>query len=94
MIDFNRLTDYTKEILYASQQIMYRYKNSQLEPLHIMLAIAENTDGIAKDYCKELKIDNDNFKHKIVSAISELPQIQTSNPNQQLYLSQNANNHK
>ncbi|MBQ4122734.1 ATP-dependent chaperone ClpB [bacterium] len=92
MIDFNRLTDYTKEILYASQQIMYRYKNSQLEPLHIMLAIAENTDGIAKDYCKELKIDNDNFKHKIVSAISELPQIQTSNPNQQLYLSQNANN--
>ena len=92
MIDFNRLTDYTKEILYSSQQIMYRYHNSQLEPLHIMLAITEDTEGIAKDYCKELKIDSDNFKHKLVSAVSELPQIQNTNPNQQLYMSQTTNN--
>ena len=91
MIDFNRLTDYTKEIIYSAQQIMYRYHNSQLEPVHIMLAIAEDEEGIAKDYCRELKIDNDSFKHKIVNAISELPQIQSSNPNQQLYLSQLTN---
>ena len=63
MIDFNRLTDYTKEIIYSAQQIMYRYKNSQLEPVHVMLAISEDNEGIAKDYCKELNIDNDNFRH-------------------------------
>lgn len=91
MIDFNRLTDYTKEIIYSAQQIMYRYKNSQMEPLHIMLAITEDTDGIAKDYCDELKINNDNFRHKIVNEISQLPQVQSSNPNQQLYLSQTTN---
>ena len=91
MIDFNRLTDYTKEIIYASQQIMYRYHNSQLEPLHIMLAIAEDNEGIAKDYCSELKINSDNFKHQIVNEISQLPQIQSTNPNQQLYLSQITN---
>ena len=92
MIDFNRLTDYTKEIIYSAQQIMYRYKNSQLEPIHIMLAIAEDTEGIAKDYCSELKIDNDNFKHQLVNEISSLPQVQTTNPNQQLYISQMTNN--
>ncbi len=92
MIDFNRLTDYTKEIIYSSQQIMYRYKNSQLEPIHIMLAIAEDAEGIAKDYCSELKIDNDNFKHQLVNEISSLPQVQTTNPNQQLYISQMTNN--
>lgn len=92
MIDFNRLTDYTKEIIYAAQQIMYRYRNSQLEPLHIMLAIAEDNEGIAKDYCEELKINNDNFKHQLVNEISQLPQVQTSNPNQQLYMSQMTNN--
>ena len=92
MIDFNRLTDYTKEIIYSAQQTMYRYKNSQLEPIHIMLAIAEDNEGIAIDYCKELKIDNDNFKHQLVNEISNLPQIQNSNPNQQLYLSQMTNN--
>ena len=92
MIDFNRLTDYTKEILYSSQQIMYRYHNTQLEPIHIMLAISEDSEGIAKDYCKELKIDGDNFKHKLVSAVSELPQVQSTNPNQQVYMSQTTNN--
>ena len=92
MIDFNRLTDYTKEIIYSAQQIMYRYKNSQLEPIHIMLAITEDNEGIAKDYCNELKIDNDNFKHQLVNEISSLPQVQTTNPNQQLYISQMTNN--
>ena len=92
MIDFNRLTDYTKEIIYAAQQTMYRYKNSQMEPIHIMLAISEDNDGIAKDYCKELKIDTDNFRHQLVNEISSLPQVQNASPNQQLYLSQMTNN--
>lgn len=91
MIDFNRLTDYTKEIIYSSQQIMYRYNNSMLEPLHIMLAITEDTEGISKDYCRELGISGDNFKHKIVNAVGNLPKIQSVNPDRQLYLSQNTN---
>ena len=91
MIDFNRLTDYSKEIIYASQQVMFRYKNSQLEPIHIMIAIAEDNEGIAQDYCKELKIDNDNFKHQLVNEISTLPQVQTANPNQQVYMSHMTN---
>ena len=91
MIDFNRLTDYAKEIIYASQQVMFRFKNSQLEPIHIMLAIAEDNEGIAKDYCKELKIDNDNFKHQVVNEIATLPQVQNTNPNQQVYMSHMTN---
>ena len=91
MIDFNRLTDYTKEIIYSAQQVMFRYRNSQLEPIHIMLAIAEDNEGIAKDYCKELKIDNDNFKHQVVNEIATLPQVQNTNPNQQVYMSHMTN---
>ena len=91
MIDFNRLTDYTQEIIYSAQQILYRYKNTQMEPIHIMLAITEDNEGIAKDYLKELKLDNDKFKHELVNEISSLPQVQSINPNQQLYLSQNTN---
>ena len=91
MIDFNRLTDYAKEIIYSAQQIMFRYKNSQLEPIHIMLAIAEDNEGTAQDYSKELKIDNDNFKHQLVNEISSLPQVQTINSNQQVYMSHMTN---
>ena len=70
---------------------MFRFKNSQLEPIHIMLAIAEDNEGIAKDYCKELKIDNDNFKHQVVNEIATLPQVQNTNPNQQVYMSHMTN---
>ena len=91
MIDFNRLTDYSKKIIYASQQVMATFNNSQMEPIHIMLAICEDEEGIAKDYCEELKINNDKFKHQLVNEISSLPQIQNYNSNQQLYLSQMTN---
>ena len=91
MIDFNRLTDYSKKIIYASQQVMATFNNSQMEPIHIMLAICEDEEGIAKDYCEALKINNDKFKHQLVNEISSLPQIQSYNSNQQLYLSQMTN---
>jgi ATP-dependent Clp protease ATP-binding subunit ClpB len=57
-----------------------------------MLAIAEDNEGIAKDYCSELKINNDNFKHQLVNEISQLPQVQSVNPNQQVYMSEMTNN--
>ena len=91
MIDFNRLTDYSKKIIYASQQVMATFNNSQMEPVHIMLSICEDEEGIAKDYCSELKINTDKFKHQLVNEISSLPQIQSYNSNQQLYLSQMTN---
>lgn len=87
MIDFNRLTDYTQQIVFFAQQLMYQYHNSQMEPLHILLAIAEEKEGIAKDYTEDLKINNDGFKNKIVAEIQKLPQVQSSSPSQQLYLS-------
>ena len=50
MIDFNRLTDYSQTILFAAQQVMARMHNTQMEPEHILLAMDEADDGIAKDY--------------------------------------------
>ncbi len=87
MIDFNRLTDYTQQIIFFAQQLMYKYHNTQMEPVHIMLAIVEEKEGIAKDYASELKIDNDVFKNTLVAEISKIPQIETITPTQQLYLS-------
>lgn len=87
MIDFNRLTDYTQQIIFFAQQLMYKYHNTQMEPVHIMFAIVEEKEGIAKDFSEELKINTDNFKNRLVSEISKFPQIETVSPSQQLYLS-------
>lgn len=87
MIDFNRLTEYTQKILFASQQIMTRMHNTQMEPEHILLAITEETEGISKDYLKELNIDNKNFSDRLIAEIQKFPRIENSIQNQQLYLS-------
>ncbi len=90
MIDFNKLTDYTKQILYSSQQIMLKNRNSQLEPLHILYAIIEDGEGVAKDYAKILKIDNQNFQKEMTAEISKIPQLETAVSGGNLYLSNSA----
>ena len=86
MIDFNRLTDYTQTILFASQQVMARMHNTQMEPEHIMQAMSEADDGIAKDYLKELGIDNKNFQDRLLGEIQKFPRVENAVGNQQLYL--------
>ncbi len=91
MIDFNRLTDYTQQIIYAAQQIMARYQNSQMTPEHIALAIIEDNEGIAKDFSSELKFDKGNFKLELVQNIEKQPKVSHMSSSQQLYLSNETN---
>ena len=91
MIDFNRLTDYTKEIMYSAQQSMYRYNNSQMEPEHLVLAMLEDEKGIANDYFREMRVNVDVLKKQVLERISTFPQVQSSTPNQQLFLSMDTN---
>ena len=87
MIDFNRLTDYSQQILFASQQAMARMHNSQMEPEHILLAMSEADEGICQDYLKELNINNKNFSDRLLAEIQKFPRIENPVQNQQLYLS-------
>ena len=36
MIDFNKFTDNTQKLLMTAQEKMIEYKNSQIEPVHIL----------------------------------------------------------
>ena len=87
MIDFNRLTDYTQTIIFASQQVMARMHNTQMEPEHILLAMDEADEGIAKDYLKELGLDNKNFSDRLLGEVQNFPRVENAVGNQQLYLS-------
>ena len=86
MIDFNRLTNKAQGIVYTAQQIVLKYKNPQIEPIHILLAIIENQEGINKDYVTELHLDK--CVQNIINTIMSLPQIQNPMNSQQLFISQ------
>ena len=90
MLDFDKFTNYSQEILSSASSLMNSYQNSQMEPEHIMLAMIKD-NGIIKDYLTELKLLNQNFINKIVSTIEGYPKLTGPVNPQSLYLSNNTN---
>lgn len=88
MIDFNKLTNQTQEIIFSAQQLMAKFQNTQLEPAHIVMAMLEDKEGISKDYLKALKLDRPQFVDAVMSELNNLPTVQQPVNTQQLYLSQ------
>lgn len=86
MLDFDKFTNYSQEILASANNLMSSYHNSQMEPEHIMLAMIKD-NGIIKDYLTELKLLNQNFINKIVSRVESFPKVSGAVNPQGLYLS-------
>ena len=90
MINFEKFTNYSQEIIFASNAKKDFYKNTEVQPEHIMLAMIED-NGIAKDYLEELKLFKQHFINEIVAKIKSFPTISTPSNSQQVFLSRETN---
>ena len=90
MINFERFTNYSQEIIFSANAKKDFYKNTEIQPEHIVLAMVEDT-GIAKDYLEELKLLNQHFINEVVAKIKSFPTISTPTVSQQIFLSKETN---
>lgn len=90
MIDFEKFTNYSQEIIFAANAKKDFYKNSEVQPEHIILAMIEDK-GIARDYLQELNLLNQNFINSIVAKIKEYPTISGVSTSSQVFLSRETN---
>ena len=90
MINFEKFTNYSQEIIFAANAKKDFYKNTEVQPEHIIMAMIEDK-GIAKDYLEELKLLNQNFINAIVAKIKEFPTISGAPAGQQVFLSRDTN---
>ncbi len=90
MINFEKFTNYSQEIIFAANAKKDFYKNTEVQPEHIVMAMIEDK-GIAKDYLEELKLLNQNFINSIVTKIKEYPTISSPSVSQQVFLSRETN---
>lgn len=95
MINFGKFTNYSQEIFASAQNIMNNFKNFELQPEHILLAMLQETQGVSREYINELTHSNSEsvnqqFVEKVVAAVKNYPVV-TSPPNPQIYLSQDTN---
>ncbi len=88
MINFDKLTNYSQEILSSASALMNSKHNTQIEPEHIMLAMIQDS-GISRDYLTELKLLNQNFITAVTKAVNDFPTISGVQNTQQLFLSNN-----
>ena len=86
MIDFDKLTNYSRDILAASGNIMQKYNNAQIQPEHFMLAMLEDR-GYISNYLKELDVLNEDFKNSVIKSIKTYPTLLVEPTSNQIYLS-------
>ena len=90
MINFEKFTNYSQEIIFAANAKKDFYKNTEVQPEHIVLAMIEDK-GISKDYLEELQLLNQDFINSIVAKIKEFPTIASPSGGQQVFLSRDTN---
>jgi len=91
MLNFDNFTNYSQEILASAQNIMTSYKNFELQPEHILMAMIKDVDGVAGDYLKELNLLNQDFIDGVVKAIKDYPTVSGPVNTAQIYLSSTTN---
>ncbi len=87
-MDFDRLTNQTKQALQASQQILQRYRHTQLDVEHILLALLEQKEGVARRVLEASGADAAAVMSQLERELARRPQV-TVGPGgdtQQIYI--------
>ena len=79
MFDFEKLTDTSKKVVILSQQIAIENSNQGVEPLHILLGIAQSDEELCAELRKNLNINSNLFIEDVKNLINELPKISGAN---------------
>jgi ATP-dependent Clp protease ATP-binding subunit ClpB len=75
---FNKFTDKSQEVIINSQVIASNYGQSNIEALHILLALLEQSEGLIKPVLEKLKIDPDLIEEKTITVIKSLPRAKVN----------------
>ena len=74
-----RFTEQAQEVLGASQQLVSRFRNSQWDVEHVLLALLEQESGLAADILNRLGVNIPAIKKRVTDTLSLYPKI-TSQP--------------
>ena len=77
---FNKFTDKSQEVIINSQIIAADYGQSNIEALHILLALLEQSESLIKPILEKMKIDPEMIEDYTVKEIQKLPRVKV-NPN-------------
>ena len=88
MIGFDRFTERAQEVATHAYEIMLRYKHTQLDTEHILLALLEQTDSIVTELLEKLQTDVAAIRQRLDDVLQASPRGGTtgSAQPQQVYI--------
>ena len=75
MLRFEKMTVKAQEAVPAAQEVAARYENQQIEPIHLLAALVEQTDGVVPSLLTRLGIRSEALSHEIAREIGRLPKV-------------------
>lgn len=87
MIDFNKLTEQTRNTVLAAQEVMMRFKNPQLLPEHLFIAMLEDENAFTVTVLENINANVTLIKEKVEKILAAKPQIATQTPPEQIFIS-------
>ena len=76
MLRFDKMTVKAQEAIQESQEIAARHENQAIEPLHLLVALVEQKDGVVPPLLARLGIRNELLMQDMDREISRLPKVQ------------------
>ena len=72
---FDKFTVKAQEALQATQEIAHRHGNQQMEPVHLLLALIEQPEGVVPGVLQRLGVPLGTATQETVKAIEQLPKV-------------------
>ena len=76
MLRFDKMTVKAQEAVQESQEIAARHENQLIEPLHLLVALVEQKDGVVPPLLARLGIRNELLMQDVDREIAKLPKVQ------------------
>ncbi len=77
MMRQDRFTEQAQEVLAASQQLVREYRQPQWDVEHILLALLQHTDGLARDIFEKLGVPVDQLRERVAQHLAASPKLGT-----------------
>ncbi len=91
-MDFERFTNATRETLAASQQVLRRYQQNQLDTEHLLLAMLEQETGVVVRLLQSQHVDLRALVQEVERNLGRRPQVQVSGSDtQQIFITPQLN---
>ena len=83
---FEKFTERARELVQTAQDILVRYKHTQLDTEHLLLAMLEQNDGLAVQVLQALNVDTRALSHAAEEALARAPKVQYADQGAQIYI--------